>query len=115
MTPNTEAVPLPPLSGGGGEGGCEHQDQKLLAGWVKDGAPCLVKFQINRPPLQEATYTGPTSPCGKYVSKTQPPKSAAEVTEGLRPGRQRIQSQVCRPSFSESQLSSTQPALYGGE
>lgn len=58
----------------------EYQDQKLLAGWVRVKAPHRVRFQINLPP-QEATYTGPMSSWGKQ------PKSAAEVTEGLRPRR----------------------------
>lgn len=38
----------------------EHQDQKLLAGWVRVRAPHQVKFQINPPP-QETTYSGLSS------------------------------------------------------
>lgn len=56
----------------------EHQDQKLLAGWVRVSTPHRLKFQINPPP-QEATCTGPTSSWGKQ------PKSAAEMIEGPMP------------------------------
>lgn len=44
VVPSMEAVPLP-LHRAGEE--WEHQGQKLLADWVRDGAPHLLKFQIN--------------------------------------------------------------------